>query len=112
LVKRTRERHAAVQQLLAEGKGIKAIVRELGLARETVRRFARAASVEELLAKARDGKPSLLDEHKPYLHQRWNEGCTTVLTLFEEIRARGYPGSDGTVRDRLSMDYRSGSQGP
>jgi transposase len=101
LATRTRERHAAVQQLLAQGQGIKPIMRELGLAKETVRRFARAGSVDELLAKARDGKPSVLDEHKPYLHQRWNEGCTTVQTLFNEIKSRGYPGSYGTVREYL-----------
>ena len=101
LVTRTRQRYAAVQELLGQGKGIKPIMRELGLAKETVRRFARAASVEDLLAKARDGRPSVLDEFKPYLHERFNAGCTTVWTLFTEIRGRGYPGSYGTVRDYL-----------
>jgi transposase len=86
---------------VAHGKGIKPIMRELGLAKETVRRFARAASVDDVLAKARDGRPSLLDEFKPYLHWRWNEGCTTALTLFSEIRAQGYRGSYGTVSDYL-----------
>jgi transposase len=112
LVTRTRQRYAAVQQLLGQGKGIKPIMRELGLAKETVRRFARAASVEDLLAKARDGRPSVLDEFKPYLHQRWNAGCTTVWTLFTEIRDRGYPGSYGTVRDYLQPFRQTGVAPP
>lgn len=99
LVRRTRERYEAVQALLAQGKGIKPIMRELHLARETVRRFARAGSVDDLLAKARDQRPSVLDEFKPYLHERWNAGCTNVLQLHAEAQARGYQGSYGTIRD-------------
>jgi hypothetical protein len=49
LVNRTRERYTAVQNLRAQGKGIKTIMRELGLAKETVRRFARATKVEDLI---------------------------------------------------------------
>jgi transposase len=101
LVTRTTARYEAVQALKAQGKGIKPIKRELGLAKETVRRFYYAASLDELLVKSRAGRPSVVDEFKPYLHRRWNEGCTTVLTLFEEIRAQEYRGGYGTVRDYL-----------
>ncbi len=97
LVRRTRDRYAAVQALRAQGKGIKPIMRELHLAKETVRKFARAADVEELLARPRVGRPGILDEHKPYLHQRWNAGRTNVLQLHAEITARGFHGSYGTV---------------
>lgn len=43
LVMRTRERYEQVQALRAAGKGIKPIMRELGLAKETERRSARAS---------------------------------------------------------------------
>lgn len=81
----------------AKGKGIKPIMRALRLAKETVRRFYRAEGVEELLAKPRAGRPSILDEHKPYLHERWNAGVTNASTLYREITEQGYRGSMATV---------------
>jgi transposase len=97
IVVRTRQRYDAVQELVAQGKGIKPIMRELGLAKETVRRFVRASSVDELLATPRAGRPSILDQFKPYLHQRWRDGATCASDLFREIRQQGYAGSQGTV---------------
>jgi len=44
-----------------------------------------------------DGPPSPLDEHKPYLNQRWNQGATSARQLHAELRARGYRGSYPTV---------------
>jgi transposase len=109
---RTRQRYEQVQALRARGKGIKPIMRETGLAKETVRRFYRAASADELLAKIRGGRPSLLDNHKPYLHQRWNEGCTNVRQLHAELRARGYHGSYGTIRLYLQPFRETGAAPP
>ncbi len=111
LANRTRQRYDLVQSLKAQGKGIKPIKRETGLAKETVRRFYYAESVDELLAKVKDGRPSILDEHKPYLHQRWNEGCTNVLRLHAELKERGYKGSYGTVRDYV-LPFREAGAAP
>jgi transposase len=112
LARRTRQRWELVQALRAQGKGIKPITRETGPAKGTVRRFYRAATVDELLASARDGRPSQLDDHKQYLHQRWNAGCTSVRQLHAEIRQRGYPGSYSTLRDYLQPFRQLGAAPP
>ena len=100
---RTRQRHAAIGQLLAEGRSIHAIAADLGLARNTVRRFARAADPEELLVHDGTGRrTSILDNYEPYLRERWNAGCTDATALWRELRARGYPGGYSLVRDYLA----------
>jgi transposase len=99
---RARERYAAVHALLAEGVTIRDIGRRLGLARGTVRRFARADTVGELLTRNGTGRrPSILEPFKPYLHDRWNAGCTNATALFTEITARGYRGGQNVVRQYL-----------
>jgi transposase len=105
LVARHRERYAAVQALRAQGCTIRQIARRLGLARNTVLKFARAASIDELLVKS-TSRPSVLDPFKPYLNQRWNDGCTSAAALHEEIRARGWEGSILTV-ERYLRQFRT-----
>jgi transposase len=109
LAARTRQRYAQVQALRAQGLGITPITARTGLARQTVRRFARAASVDELLAKAGHGRPSLLDDYEPYLRQRWNEGCANARRLHAELRQRGYTGSYGAVANYLLPFRRAGA---
>jgi hypothetical protein len=110
LVVRTRARYQAVQELKAQGKGIKAIVRELRLAKETVRKFYRATSVDELLATPRAGRRSILDRFKPYLHERFTAGHTNVQDLHREITAQGYRGSYSALRlPRPTARHRSGA---
>jgi transposase len=65
-----------------------------------VRRFARATSIDELLVKATN-RSSILDAYKPYLHQRWNEGCHDSAQLHQEIVTLGFAGSIQTVRRYL-----------
>jgi transposase len=100
LVGRTRERYAEVQELLASGMSLNAISRTLGLAFRTTRRFARAASVEELLVGACN-RASMLDAFKPYLTRRWNQGCTNASQLHAELQAQGWKGSLRTVQGYL-----------
>lgn len=111
-VTKRRERHAAVHELLAKGVGISAIAEALGLDRKTVRRYAHAAAPEEL-APARAGRRgSRVDPFLPYLHERWNQGCTDAARLFAEIRDRGYTGSQRTLRRQLQAVRASGKPAP
>ncbi|MFE6871681.1 ISL3 family transposase [Kitasatospora sp. NPDC057692] len=100
VVARTKERYAAVQERLADGKSLAAIGLELRLDHSTVRRFARADSIDELLVKATN-RQSILDEYKPHLHQRWNEGCHDIPRLHREVQKLGFPGDVQTVRRYL-----------
>ncbi len=99
LVTRTRERYTQVQQLLAEGASRAGIGRQLGLDVETVRRFADATDIEELLANTR--RDTLIGPYTPYLNQRWNDGCIDSAVLLAEIRAQGFRGSAQTLRRYL-----------
>ena len=94
LVARTRERYAAVHELLQAGESLHAISRSLSLSRPTVRRFARAASADELLDGA-TGKESKLDPFRPYICQRWNEGLTDAAALHAELQNAASPAACG-----------------
>jgi transposase len=110
LVARTRDRHTAVHGLLAAGHSQRAAAAILGLARNTVNRFAAAATADELLVKATT-RPSRLDRYKPYLRQRWNEGITTATVLHAELQARGWHGSVQAV-ERYVRPFRAMTAAP
>jgi transposase len=95
LAARMRDQHAEVQALAARGLGLRAIARELGVDRKTVRRFAHATS-DEAVARA-ISRPTVLDRYQPHLHRRWAEGCHDAAVLHAEITALGYRGSLRTV---------------
>lgn len=105
LVARHRQRYAAVQALRAEGRSIREIARRLDLSRNTVLKFANAASTGELLVKATN-RPGILDPFKPYLGQRWNDGFTCAAALHAEIRARGWTGGVAAV-ERYLRQFRT-----
>lgn len=97
LVARRTERYEAVQQRLSAGMSLAAIRRELRLDHSTVRRFARAQSLDELLVKVVN-RNSILDAYKTYLHRRWNEGCHDIPQLHRELCEQGFTGDIQCVR--------------
>ncbi|MGW7008731.1 hypothetical protein ACWGCW_39635 [Streptomyces sp. NPDC054933] len=64
-------------------------------------RFAQAKTPEDLFRGQWQNRRTKLDEYKPYLHERWAEGCANAWTLWEEIKEHGYTGGYGAVRARL-----------
>lgn len=99
---RVHEYHATIHALLDQGHGLRQIARELNIGRGTVRRYARAATPQDLLHDQWQSRTSMLDPYKPHLHQRLAEGRISITALHREITALGFQGSYGTVRDYLS----------
>jgi len=79
-----------------QGLSISTIARRLHLTRPTVRKLVRAAPCPEPAP-----RPSILTPYEPYLWARWTQGCQNAATLWQEIRALGYPGSYPHVRHAL-----------
>jgi transposase len=107
LARRTRERYAEIRERLDAGQPEAAIRRATGLDRRTVQRYARAASADELLASATD-RESKLDEFKPYICQRWNQGLTDAAQIHAELAQRGWTGSPQTVRRYVHLLRKAG----
>lgn len=82
-----RERYERARELLAQGWPLRAIGRELGLNRNTVRSYVRATNFPEHQPRARR-QHGLLDPYIPYLIERWNAGCRTGTLLWKEIIER------------------------
>ena len=97
---RTWERYTAVHEALARGLSRSAVSRELDPGIQTVRRFANAASVEELPGKA-ENRTTRLDPWIDAVSQRWNEGVTNAEAITAELRPLGFKGSAQVVRRSL-----------
>jgi transposase len=90
---RTRARHTAVHELLGQGMGLLECARRLGWALNTVKRYARAATAEQLQRPPRYGR-TLVDPYRDHLRRRLAaEPNVAVTQLLTEIRELGYTGS-------------------
>ena len=93
------EGYVEIQVLHRQGMSIKAISRELGISRNTVRRYVRSTSVP--VARRRSAKPTKLDRYRDYVQGRIEAArpdWIPATVLFDEIRALGYTGSVRTLR--------------
>jgi transposase len=84
-------RYDEVRRLHAQGFTINAIADQVGLDRNTVRKWLQAPAFPE--RQPRRPEASLLDPFKPYVLARWNDGCHNGALLLREVTAQGYRGS-------------------
>ncbi|WP_312023990.1 protein kinase domain-containing protein [Streptomyces sp. WAC 04229] len=87
---RTRAKHATIHALLDAGHSKRSVARQLGMTLNTVMRFSRATTPEEMFTGQWQSRATPLDAYKPYLDQRWQEGCTNAWKLWEELCEQGY----------------------
>jgi transposase len=85
-----------IHELSAQGKSLRAIAREVGIARNTVRCYLRGKPE----AVPRPKRGSVLDPYKPQI-QRWMQedhlyNCEVML---ERLREQGYKGNGTILRD-------------
>lgn len=91
----SRERRLAlyqqVKELQQQGGTILGIARQLQIGHRRVRKFFHSSSFPEW------GKPartrSAIDPYRPYLQERWQQGCHTTSQLWQELQERGFSGS-------------------
>lgn len=93
-----------IKVLARQGYGIKAIARELGLSRNTVRKYLRA---ERALPRytPRYPRPTKLDPFKPYLQERIEAArprWIPATVLLRELQSRGYSGGISQLKAYLA----------
>lgn len=98
---RKRKLYQRVQELHAAGLSLRKIGEELGLARNTVRKYVRQAA-EPPRPTPRPLRESQLDRYEDYLLERWSQGERNAAQLYCEISERGYPGGASMVRAYVS----------
>jgi len=95
-------RYQDVRTLSKQGVSIREIARRLQLSRQVVRRFMRAEEFPEMASARRGQRGSILNQYKPYIFQRWQQGCRNSVQLYDEIKTRGYAGSTSLLRNFLA----------
>lgn len=88
-------RFEEVVRLARSGAGVRAITRETGLARNTVRRWLKDGAPPNW---QKGERPGITDSFVPCLRERLAAGCRNATRLRREIRERGCPGRVITVR--------------
>jgi transposase len=99
----TKEIQVEIQVLSRQGKGIREIAREMGVARNTVRAVLRGQN--DGAYGPRKPRPTKLDDHKDYLRRRIEQAGDVRLSatvMLREIRSYGYSGGITQLKEFLA----------
>src|SRR5690606_31618456 len=99
----TQEQSVEIRVLARQGRSIKGIARELGLSRNTVRKYLRSDGLPRYAARA--PRPTKLDPYKDYLQERIAAArprWIPATVLLREIQALGYPGGISQLKSYLA----------
>src|ERR1035437_5175119 len=99
-------RYQAVMEQISQGVSKSEAARNCGLGRRTVRRWVSAAGFPE---RKHAYRPTMVDQHREYLEQRWQQGCHNAAQLWRELRERGFKGQAPIVRTWIHKHYNSRS---
>ena len=91
-------------EMKGQGRSIRGIARELGVSRNSVRKYLRSPGVPR--EKPRRRRTSKLDPYAEYIDGRLSEGLENCVVLLRELRALGYSGGYTILKDYVQPRRR------
>ena len=93
-----------IYEMKGAGRSIRGIAGELGIARNTVRRYLKLP--EAMRPKARPSRGSKVDAYTEYVDRRVSEGLENCVVLHRELKALGYDGGYSILKSYVSPRRR------
>ena len=93
-----------IYEMRGAGRSIRGIAEDLGVARNTVRRYLNSA--EAMRPKPRKRRASKLDPFTEYVDRRISEGLENCVVLHRELKALGYDGGYSMLKSYVSPRRR------
>ena len=93
-----------IYEMKGAGRSIRGIADDLGVARNTVRRYLK--SPEAMRPKLRARRASKLDAYTEYVDRRMSEGLENCVVLHRELKALGHDGGYSILKSYVSPRRR------
>ena len=93
-----------IYEMSGSGRSIREIARELGVSRNSVRKYLRSPGVPK--EEPRRRRPSKLDPYTDHIGTRLSEGLDNCVVLLRELRALGYSGGYTILKDYVQPRRR------